>query len=124
MTDTTRTLGTIVVAPLVAGTALSIINMAVGQPVDPLVVLLFALGFGLAYGLMAGLLQSYDLAQHTGVLALIADLTWSLPNTLVGFILANPSTSFFGNPSRDLSKDQGWISYKARGTSGFGVDEF
>jgi hypothetical protein len=122
MTDATRTLGTIAVAPLVAAAVLSIVNLIAGRPVDPVVVLVFALGFGLAYGLMAGFLLSYDLSQQGGVLSLIADLTWSLPNTLVGFILANPVYLFFGNPSRELSKDQGWIAYKARGARGFGVD--
>jgi hypothetical protein len=122
MTDATRIVGTITVAPLIVGVVLSIANLVAGQPVDPLTVLVFAMGFGLVYGLMAGFLLSYDLSQQLGVLSFITDLTWSLPNTLVGFILANPFYIFFGSPSRDLSRDQGWISYKARGTRGFGVD--
>jgi hypothetical protein len=111
-----------VVAPLIAGIFLSIVNMVAGQPVDPLIVLVFGMGFGLAYGLMTGLLHSYDLSQPLGVGLLIVDLTWSLVNTVAGFILGNLIYMFFGSPSRVLSRDQTWIAYKARGTSGFGVD--
>ncbi len=122
MTDTTRVLGTLVTAPLIAGTFVSIVNMAAGQPVGPGTVLLLGMGFGVAYGLMTGLLFSYDISQPRGVGALILDLTWSLPNTFVGFVLGNLIYIFFGTPSRALSQDQNWISYKARGSSGFGVD--
>jgi len=124
MTDTTRIMGTIIVAPLIAAFGMSIANLIAGRPFDMVAVLVFGLGFGLVYGLMSGFLLSYDLSQELGVLSLIADLTWSLPNTLVGFILANPLYLFFGSPSRKLSKDQGWISYEAPAakTSGFGVD--
>lgn len=122
MTDNTRILATVTVSPIIAGMVLSIINLAAGEPIDTGIVLLMAMGFGLAYGLMAGLLLSYDLSKPLGVLALITDLTWSLPNTLAGFILANPFYLVFGKPSRDLSRNEGWISYKPQGTSGFGVD--
>jgi hypothetical protein len=110
------------VAPILAMVALSILNLVAGQPVDPLMVLLLALIFGVLYGLLSGFLLSYDLSQPLGVLALILDLTWSLPNTLVGFVLANPIYLLFGWPSRELSRNESWISYKARGTSGFGVN--
>ena len=122
MTDTTRVLGTLVAAPLITGTFVSIVNMAAGQPVGPGTVLLVGMGFGVAYGLMTGLLFSYDISQPQGVGVLILDLTWSLLNTFVGFILGNLIYIFFGTPSRALSQDQNWISYKARGKSGFGVD--
>src|SRR5262245_27870552 len=89
MTDQTRIAGTIVVAPLVTGTVVSIVNLAAGQPINPLVLLVVTMAFGLLYGLMTGLLFSYDLSQPLGVLALIIDLTWSLPNTIAGFILGN-----------------------------------
>ena len=108
-------------APLIAGTFVSIVNMAAGQPVGPGTVLLLGMGFGVAYGLMTGLLFSYDISQPRGVGALILDLTWSLPNTFVGFILGNLIYISFATPSRALSQDQNWISYKARGTSGSGL---
>ncbi len=78
--------------------------------------------FGLLYGLMAGLLRAYELSAHTGVLTLLVDLSWSLPNTIAGFFLGKPIYIFFGTPSRAQSENEGWISYKARGTSGFGID--
>lgn len=122
MTDATRIVGTTLVAPLVAGTVASLVNLIAGQPIDPLILLVAMMGFGVLYGLMTGLLLSYDLSQHKGILSLIVDLTWSLPNTIIGFVLGNLIYIFFGWPSRELSRDQGWIAYKARGSSGFGVD--
>jgi hypothetical protein len=71
---------------------------------------------------MAGLLLSYDLGQSNGAGLLIVDLTWSLSNTIAGFVVGNLIYMFFGTPSRDQSRDQNWISYKARGKKGFGVD--
>jgi hypothetical protein len=122
MTDATRILGTTIVAPVIAGTVLSIVNMVLGEPIPTLIALVVGMIAGLVYGLMAGLLLSYDLSQPLGVGALIVDLTWSLPNTIAGLILGNLIYMFFGSPSRELSRDQCWISYKPRGTSGFGVD--
>lgn len=121
MTDTGKVLGTIAVAPIATGFVLTmfalIAHLGAGW------MLLIGVIFGLLYGLMAGLLRAYDLSQHTGVLALLVDLSWSLPNTIAGFVLGNLIYIFVGNPSRTQSENEGWISYKARGTrtSGFGV---
>ena len=41
--------------------------------------------FGIGYGLEAGILAIYDLATPKGWLALVVDMTWSLPNTIWGF---------------------------------------
>lgn len=122
MSDAARIAGTVSVSPIVTSGVLSMINVVAGIPVDPLVVLIIGMVFGVLYGLMAGLLLAYDLRSTLGVGALLVDLTWSLPNTIAGFLLGNLIYIFFGNPSRELSRDQGWIAYKARGTSGFGVD--
>jgi hypothetical protein len=122
MTDATRVVATMVVAPLVTATFVSIVNFVAGQPIDPLAALVLGAAFGLAYGLMAGLLLSYDLSQSSGAGLLIVDLTWSLSNTIAGFVVGNLIYMFFGTPSRDQSRDQNWISYKARGKKGFGVD--
>ena len=123
MTDTGKVLGTIVVSPIVTGFVAGIIAVSTGgKAIGTGWLLLFMMGFGLLYGLMAGLLRAYDLSSHTGVLTLLVDLTWSLPNTIAGFILGNLLYIFFGNPSRELSENRGWIAYKARGTSGFGVN--
>lgn len=123
MTETNKVLAPILVAPIVTGIVAAVVGLVTqGSILGTGWMLLFGMGFGLLYGLMTGFLRAYDLSTHTGVLALIIDLTWSLPNTIVGFILGNVIYIFFGAPSRALSENQGWIAYKARGTSGFGVD--
>src|SRR5438874_1392507 len=80
--------------------------------------------FGLLYGIMAGILGIYDLASPAGWIGLVADLTWSLPNTIFGFVVGNIVYPFFGSPSRDESEDKGWIAYlpRAGSTSSFGRD--
>lgn len=123
MTDTGKVAATIAISPIITAFTTSIIGIVVGGAVlGAGWLLLLGLGFGLLYGLMAGLLRSYDLSTHKGVLLLIVDLTWSLPNTVAGFLLGNLVYIFFGNPNRSLSENEGWIAYKPRGTSGFGVD--
>jgi hypothetical protein len=123
MTDTTKVVAPILVAPIVTGFSAAMFALATqGAIAGAGVMLLLGMGFGLLYGLMTGLLRSYDLSSHSGVIGLLIDLTWSLPNTVVGFLLGNAIYIFFGTPSRELSENQGWIAYKARGTSGFGVN--
>lgn len=106
---------------LVTPAFLALLNLIFGAPVDYLVVLLCGSIFGLAYGLEAGILTIYPLDTFKGWVCLLADLTWSLPNTVFGFVFGNIIYPFFGAPSRTASADQCWISYRARGTSGFGV---
>lgn len=120
MSDTGKVLGTIAVAPIVTGFTMTLAAVLSGASAGWM--LLAGVIFGLLYGLMAGLLRAYDLSTHTGVLALICDLSWSLVSTVAGFVLGNALYIFFGTPSREQSENEGWISYKARGTSGFGVD--
>ncbi len=85
-----------------------------------LVLLLAGGGFGLLYGLEAGVLCIYDLDTFRGWLTLIVDLTWSLPNTVVGFVLGNLVYILFGNPSRTDSEGENWIVFQPRSASGFG----
>jgi hypothetical protein len=77
---------------------------------------------GLAYGIEAGVLTSYDLGSPTGWLAMLVDMTWSLPNTVWGFVIGNLLFWFFGTPSRADSAGQGWIVFKPRSGNGFGHD--
>ncbi len=79
---------------------------------------------GLLYGLEAGILLAYDLGRGPGWLALLVDLTWSLPNTLFGLVFGNAIYVFVGSPSRERSRGQGWIVFMppSSKTSGFGVD--
>lgn len=68
--------------------------------------------FGLLYGLEAGVLLIYKLDSPLGWFLMIVDLTWSLPNTIFGFVFGNLIYPWVaGLPSRKLSKDNGWIAY-------------
>ena len=96
-----------------------LINLAFSEPLDPNVAMLLGGAFGFLYGLEAGLLVSYDL-NGVGWVQLLLDFTWSLPNTIWGFVLGNLIFIFVGNPSRSQSKDQGFISFKPRGSGSFG----
>lgn len=78
--------------------------------------------FGFLYGIEAGILLIYNLSRSMGWLELIIDLTWSLPNTIFGFVFGNIIYIFFGTPSREQSRDKGWIVFESRASSGFGVD--
>jgi len=111
---------TAVVALVVTPLVLVAIDLSIGSPVAPMTVLVLGSALGLLYGLEAGLLGSYDLTRPNGWLLLV-DLTWSLPNTLFGFVFGNLIYPFFGIPSRQLSEGEGWISYRSRGFR-FGTD--
>lgn len=86
----------------------------------PKVALIVGGGFGFLHGLEAGILCIYDLETAVGWTELFIDLTWSLPNTMAGFVLGNIIYIFFGNPSRTDSEGQAWISFQPRSSSGFG----
>lgn len=77
-------------------------------------------GFGLLYGLEAGILCIYDLDSALGWIELFVDLTWALPTTMIGFVSGNLFYIIFGTPSRTDSEGQGWISFQARSSGGFG----
>ncbi len=77
--------------------------------------------FGFAYGLEAGILGIYPLPATKGWVELVVDMTWSLPNTIFGFIFGNCIYPFFGDISKNQSKNSSWIVYLPRaGGSGFG----
>src|SRR5690348_1399332 len=73
-------------------------------------------GFGLGYGLIAAFVQGYDFAKPGGWLLMLVDFTWSLPNTVAGF-LAQVIYIFFGHPSAELSCGHNWIAYKPWSTT-------
>ncbi len=79
---------------------------------------------GAGYGLEAGILCSYDLDTGKGWGELLVDVTWSLPNTLFGFVLGNLIYAWFGDLSRKESEGKGWVVYMPTGpeTRGFGRD--
>jgi hypothetical protein len=88
-------------------------------PIDHGVAALVGAGFGFLYGLEAGLLVSYDLGG-IGWLQLVIDMTWSLPNTVWGFVIGNLIFPWFASPSRQVSRDQGFIAFMPRGSGRFG----
>jgi hypothetical protein len=112
---------TVLICSLLAPGFLALLNLIFGAPVDYWVALLVGGIFGLTYGLEAGILTIYALDTFKGWVCLLADMTWSLPNTIFGFVFGNIVYLFFGVPSRANSAGQCWISYRARGSSGFGV---
>jgi len=111
---------TAVLSAVLVGVGLLLVDLALGRPlgVGPALGLGVLLGF--AYGVFAGVLLSYDLATPVGWVALLVDLTWSLPNTLFGLVVGVPLYLCFGNPSRAQSSGQAWISFVPRGSGTFG----
>lgn len=72
-----------------------------------------------------GAYDVYGLPGSPSGWALLAvDLTWALPSTVAGAVLANLVYPFFAAPSLADSRDSGWLVYQAppERTSGFGRD--
>jgi hypothetical protein len=111
-----------VVTAALATLMLVLLDLALGQPVPLAAAALVGAIFGGAYGLQAGILLIYNLSTAWGWGQLIIDLTWSMPNTVFGFIFGNAIYIWFGWPTRSSSENSGWIVYTPRGSSGFGVD--
>jgi hypothetical protein len=122
MPDILKGFVTAAVAIVLGIIAAIIINLVAAQTMQMGTALSIGLLFGLLYGLEAGVLLSYPLDSGVGWIQLVIDLTWSLPNTIFGFIFGNLIYIFFGVPSQDFSKDRGWIAFRPRGSSGFGSD--
>jgi hypothetical protein len=97
-----------------------VVSAVTGGFIPVKLALLIGGGFGLLYGLEAGILCIYDLDTALGWFEMIVDLTWSLPNTMFGFVVGNLIYILFGNPSRTDSEGQAWISFQPRSASGFG----
>jgi hypothetical protein len=112
----------IVLVTTVVCIGISLLIFSATGDMDILWVILVGGIFGLLYGLEAGILLIYDLSSGIGWLELTADLTWSLPNTIFGFVFGNIIYIFFGTPSRNESKNKGWIVFVPNATSGFGVN--
>ena len=114
MSDIVKGFLTVLVLTVLATVAALLLNLAAGGLVSWPVAILIGAIFGLAYGLEAGILLSYNLASPKGWLEVFVDMTWSLPNTVWGFLIGNIIFPFVGNPSRDNSRDAGWIVYMPR----------
>lgn len=120
MPDALRGFITVLVSVLLGILVAILIDVAAGEPIDLVLALLIGGIFGLLYGLETGILLSYKLDSGVGWLQLIVDFTWSLVNTIFGFIFGNIIYIFFGSPSRASSKDKGWIAFAPRGSGKFG----
>ncbi len=101
-----------VIVSLALGIPMAIVLFAVSGLTSMTVAVWIGLIFGLLYGLEAGVLLIYKLDEPLGWLLMVVDLTWSLPNTMFGFVLGNIIYVFVaGLPSRKLSEGNGWISF-------------
>jgi hypothetical protein len=120
MSDVLKGFLIVLLVTALAVVAAVLLNLAAGGVVKLQWAALAGGAFGLLYGLEAGILVIYDLASPKGWIEMLVDMTWSLPNTVWGFVVGNLIFPFFGSPSRAESKDAGWIVYMPRGSSGFG----
>jgi len=66
---------------------------------------------GFLYGVEAAVMASYNLRSPVHWICLVVDWTWSLPNTLFGFVVGNPIYLIKGSLSRSQSRGQAWISF-------------
>ncbi|MFN8073820.1 MAG: hypothetical protein U0Q15_00200 [Kineosporiaceae bacterium] len=114
-----RTLVTTAVSAVLSTVVVALVGLAVPFLLSAPVLVFVAVAMG-AYGLFAGILGSYDLTTGLGWLTLLIDVTWSLPSTLFGAVVANLIYPIFGTPSRSASAGQHWIAYLPRSSSGFG----
>lgn len=104
-----------------AGTAAALTGPLADGVAIGVTALVFA-GLGLLYGLEAGILECYALDRGKGWIELLVDVTWSLPNTVFGFVLGNLVYVFFADPSHTDSRDAGVVVFKPRSPDGFGND--
>ena len=112
---------TVFVCVALATVTVLLVNLAFGTPVPAPSAALAAALFGLGYGLQAGILGIYPLSTFKGWIELAVDTTWSLPNTLFGFVIGNIFYPFFADISKSHSRDAGWVVYMpAAGARGFG----
>jgi hypothetical protein len=111
---------TAVFATGMAGVMMLLLNLAADEPLETAAAFLIGAAFGLLYGLEAGILVSYPLDTFVGWLKLVADFTWSFPNTVWGFFIGHIIFIWVGSPSRAMSEGQGWIAFKPRGSGDFG----
>ncbi len=121
MSGVMKGLLTVIVCVALTVVTVLLVNLAFGTPLPLLWTALGAALFGLGYGLQAGILGIYPLSKFKGWIELVIDMTWSLPNTLFGFIVGNMVYPFFGDISKNRSQDAGWVVYMpAAGGGGFG----
>lgn len=113
---------TVLMSGVLMVATVTLVNLVTGNHIPMLWLALGTALFGIGYGLQAGILGIYSFSNFKGWLELIVDTTWSLPNTLFGFIVGNVFYPFFADLSKTQSNNKGWIVYMpAAGSSGFGT---
>lgn len=112
---------TVIISTILMVGTLLLVNLIAGTLIPMLWLSLGAALLGIGYGLQAGILGIYSLSNFKGWLELVIDTTWSLPNTLFGFIIGNIIYPFFASISKSNSNNNGWIVYMpVAGSTGFG----
>lgn len=122
MSKAAQTVLTLSLSLVVPPLMLLLVSLITGGAFPVSVALIMGGLLGLGYGLEAGLLRIYDLSTGQGWVELVVDLTWSLPNTLFGFVVGNLAYVWFGGLSRAESEGKGWIVFMPRAGSSFGRD--
>lgn len=122
MSKAAQTVLTLLLSLVVPTLVLLLVSLITAGGFPAGVALIMGAIFGLGYGLEAGLLRIYDLSTGQGWVELVVDLTWSLPNTLFGFVVGNLAYLWFGGLSRPQSEGKGWIVFMPRPGSSFGRD--
>jgi hypothetical protein len=122
MSRAAQTVLTLLLSLVVPTLVLLLVSLLTGGAFPVSVALIIGAIFGLGYGLQAGLLRIYELSTGQGWVELFVDLTWSLPNTVFGFVVGNLAYVWFGGLSRAHSEGKGWIVYMPRPGSSFGRD--
>jgi hypothetical protein len=111
------------IGPALAVATGLLVNLLIGGALSYGWVALVTGILSLGYGIQAGIYTIYDLARPKGWLELVVDNTWSLINTIYGFLVGNAIFVWVGRISKQQSRNQGWIVYlpPPGKTSGFGV---
>jgi hypothetical protein len=118
MSDFVKGLLTVLISTALPPVTVAVIVLALHGH-QALVFVAVAAGFGFLYGLEAALVAGYDLSLPVGWFRLILDHTWSLPNTVFGFVFGNIIYIFLGTPSTQTTAGLGWIAYEPRMSLGF-----
>ena len=108
---------TVIVSTLLISAMFILLNLISGRNIPFGWAAFIGALFGVGYGLEAGIVGIYPLSTFRGWVELLDDTTWSLPNTLFGFVFGNCIYPFFGSITKSQSKDKGWIVYMPASTS-------
>ncbi|HLL04596.1 MAG TPA: hypothetical protein VK539_28690 [Myxococcaceae bacterium] len=122
MSKAAQTVLTLLLSLVVPTLLLLLVSLITGGAFPVGAALIIGAVFGLGYGLEAGLLRIYPLSTGQGWVELLVDLTWSLPNTVFGFVVGNLAYVWFGDLSKAESEDKGWIVFKPHPGGSFGHD--